>query len=328
MASRVAALTNTSTFLGKNLVALLDQSERWRKVIAIDDHPPAHAGARTEHRPIDLTQPAAGPELTELLKSEGVDTLVHLGIESPTHATAWAHEVEVIGTMRVVEACQAASIRKVVAASTTLLYGARPDNPNFLTEDHPLRAGGRSPFLGDKMEVEHLVRKLSGGSKKTIVTVLRTASLLGPTVRNYLTRYLSRRVAPMMLGYDPLWQFVHEADAVAAFELAIERDVPGVFNVVAGGVLPLSTIIKLAGRAAAPVPYVIARRVADALWAAQLIEAPAPFLDYLRYLCVADGARARRDLKFEPANTTRDALLDYVESRGTSEPPVAGEAAA
>jgi UDP-glucose 4-epimerase len=52
-----------------------------------------------------------------------------------------------------------------------------------------------------------------------VVTVLRLAPILGPTVNNYLTRYLGRRVVPTLMGFDPLMQFLHEVDALAAFKL-------------------------------------------------------------------------------------------------------------
>jgi UDP-glucose 4-epimerase len=47
------------------------------------------------------------------------------------------------------------------------------------------------------------------------------------------------------------------------------------------------------------------------LWAAQLLEAPSSWVDYLRWLCVADDERARDVLRFRPAFTTREAVLDY-----------------
>jgi len=143
------------------------------------------------------------------------------------------------------------------------------------------------------------------------VTILRTAPLLGPTVRNYVSRYLARPLVPTMMGYDPLWQFLHEADAISAFKLAIFRDVPGTFNVVGEGVLPLSTVIKLAGRVPLPIPHPLAPPIVGALWLAQLAEAPPSFLEYLRYVCLGDGEKASAEMGFRPAYTTREALADF-----------------
>jgi UDP-glucose 4-epimerase len=118
-----------------------------------------------------------------------------------------------------------------------------------------------------------------------------------------------------MMGFDPLVQFLHEVDAIAAFKLAIDRDHPGTFNVVADGVLPLSTVIKLAGRLALPVPHPIAGPIGAALWVAQLADAPPSFIPYLRFLCVADGAKAKDKMGFLPAYTTREAILDFTNAQ-------------
>jgi UDP-glucose 4-epimerase len=143
------------------------------------------------------------------------------------------------------------------------------------------------------------------------VTALRLAPILGPTMDNYVARWLSRRLVPTVMGHDPLVQLLHEVDAIAALKLAIDRDAPGAFNIAGEGVLPISTIIKLAGRIHLPIPHPLFVRLAGLLWLAQLSEAPPAFVAALRYLCVVDGARAREALGFRPLYSTRDAVLDF-----------------
>ena len=313
---RAIAVVGAASFIGRNLIGMLEEDSSVRHVVSIDIEAPKSAGQKTRIYDVDLTQASAEDRVGEIFAAEGVDTVVHLAfLSSPSHAVAWAHELESVGTMHVLNASRRASVRKIVMKSQTLLYGAYPTNPNYLTETHPLRARRSEPFLADKLEAERDVLQYTDASKGRIVTVLRTAPMLGPTVRNYLTRYLGRRVVPTVLGFDPLWQLLHEADAVAAFKLAIDRDAPGVFNIVGDGVLPLSTLIKLAGRIALPVPRSIANPLVSALWLGQLAESPATLLDYLQYLCVADGERARRVLGFSPAYTTREALLDFASAQ-------------
>jgi UDP-glucose 4-epimerase len=309
---RVVAISGAASFLGTNLIGLLEEDERVQRVVALDIKPPPSAGQKTRMYEVDFTQPAAEARLAEILAAERVEALVHLAfLSSPTPASAWAHELESVGTMHVLVAARQAQVRKLVLWSTTLLYGAHPSNPNFLSERHPLRASPREPFFADKIEAEAEAKKFAQRAAGSIVTVLRTASILGPTVQNYLTRYLSRRLVPTMMGFDPLLQFVHEIDAIAAFKLALDRDLPGTFNIVGDGVLPLSTVIKLAGRIAIPMPHPLAGSLTALGWMAQLAEAPPSFLKYLRFLCVADGQKARQKMGFVPAYTTREALVDF-----------------
>jgi UDP-glucose 4-epimerase len=310
------AVTGAAGFLGANLIGSLEEDDRIGRIVAIDATAIPTAGDKTRSYDVDLTQPAAEARVAEILAAERVDAVAHLAfLAEPTHATAWAHELESVGTMHVTVAAKQAQVHKLVVWSQTWLYGAHPSNPNFLSEKHPLRAPRSEPFFADKIEAEEQARKFAQRSPGAVVTILRTAPILGPTVRNAFTRYLARKIVPTMMGFDPLVQFLHEIDAIAALHMALLRDVSGTFNIVGEGVLPLSTVIKLAGRMALPVPHPIARTIAAAGWAAQLVEAPPSFLKYLRFLCVADGQLARDALGYLPVHTSREALLDFVSAQ-------------
>jgi UDP-glucose 4-epimerase len=310
------ALTGSASFLGKNLIGLLEEDERVGRIVSLDIERPSTAGGKTRVYDVDLTQPTAEERVAEILSAERVDTLVHLAfLASPTHATAWAHELESVGTMHVLNACRRSETKKLVMWSQTVLYGAHPTNPNFLSERHPLRVRRSDPFFADKVEAENEALRFGTPGRGRLTTILRTAPILGPTVHNFVSEYLSRRFVPTILGFDPLVQFVHEADAVMAFKLAVDRDVPGVFNIVADGVLPLSTVIKLAGRISLPLPRTMANLLATALWGAHMAEAPPAFLDFLQYLCVADGEAAQRQMGFSPLYTTREAVIDFASAQ-------------
>src|SRR5690606_1045720 len=283
----------------------LEEDEGYPRIVALDVRRPRTAGRKTRYYEVDLTHPGVEARIAEIFVAEGVDTLVHLAfLSSPTVAEAWAHELESVGTMHVLHACRPVQLSKLLVRSQTLLYGASADIPNHLPESHPLRGVPGSRFFADKIDAEREVLRFAEASPECEVTVLRLAPLLGPTVQSWVTRWLSRRAVPTLLGFDPLVQFLHEMDAVAAFKLALDRHAPGVFNIVGEGVLPISTVIKLAGRLEVPLPGTLMRATASLLWMANLNEAPPHFVPFLRYLCVADGSAAERSLGFVPAFST------------------------
>jgi len=309
---RVVALTGACSFLGRNLLALLEEDPTVSKVIALDVQNAPTAGSKTCFYEIDLTQPGVESRLSEVLHAECVTCLVHLAlIGSPTQAVAWAHELDSVGTMHVLSACRQYGLPKLVTCTTTLSYGADPKNPNHLSESSPLRGVHGVPYLEDRLDVEKQIARFADESPDVEVTVLRMAPVLGPTVDNFVSRWLSRIFVPMVLGHDPLLQFLHEVDAVAALKLAVDRSCPGAFNIVSRGALPVSTVVGLAGRIALPLPFGLLRRVMSLLWVAQLSEAPPEFAYLLRYLCVAEGVRAQDELGFRPAFSTADAVLDF-----------------
>ena len=148
----------------------------------------------------------------------------------------------------------------------------------------------------------------------THVLVLRLAPPLGPRLDNPATRLLSRPVVPTLLGFDPLWQALHEEDAARALHLALGAQAQGEFNIVGEGVLPLSALIREAGSRPLPLPGPIARAALRALNAVGSGSLPLNMLDYIHYSWVADGQRASDALGFVPRFHARDAAASLKRS--------------
>ena len=313
---RVVAITGACTYLGTELVRRLEEDRRYAKLVLLDVREPpvlAEGATKARYYPLDLTQPTVDGDLATLLRREQVDTVVHGAFLShPTHASEWAHELEDVGTMHVLNACAAASPARFVMVSTTMAYGAHPSNPNFLTESAELRGHRDSRFINDKVRAEKQALRFARENPATSVATLRFAPIVGPTVTNLFTRFLSRAAAPVMMGHDPLMQFVHEADAAWALKLAVDGEAAGPFNIVGKGVLPFTTVLALMGRVPLPMPYLIARTLSKALWATQILRSPPSLLDYLMYVCVADGTRARQELGFTARFSIKRTNLDFL----------------
>lgn len=307
------ALTGTAGFVGSSLLRELEKDPKYSRIIAIDYRKPPFETVKTKFYRMDLTETLADSKLLEIFEKENVQTVVHAAFPvSPPHDLSWAHELVSVGTMYVMDACAARKIKKLIIASTTEVYGAHATNPNFLSEDHPMRGGFKSRFLRDKIEVEIQAQKFAKKHPETVVTILRPCTTLGPNVRNYKTNFLQSPVIITVMGYDPLFQFVHEEDVIRAFKMAIDRDFPGVFNVVGDGVLPLSKVLKLAGKVTIPVPAPVLYPVVQLLWYGNVVPAPASRLDFLKYLSVADGGKAKKVMNFVPRHSTKETLLSFI----------------
>jgi UDP-glucose 4-epimerase len=134
-------------------------------------------------------------------------------------------------------------------------------------------------------------------------------------VHGSYTRLLSKRLVPVLLGYDPLLQLLHPEDAIEAATLALEREPAGIVNVVPSGSLTLLTALHLAEKVTLPVPHPAAYPLVDLLWGSGVGEAPSGFIDYARFPCVADGEKARTALGFQARHSSRDALEAFVAYR-------------
>jgi UDP-glucose 4-epimerase len=315
----VIALTGVHGTTGASLVRRLDEDERVSRLVLLDRYAPALPLRRAVFYGVDLTATLADVAVAEVIARERVETAVHAAFHGvPVHNLEAAHELEVIGTgalLRAIahDARHAGTVRNLVVIGTTMSYGARPDNPQYLPEDAPLRGGTRYPFVADKVAAEAEVaafRRRTG-----IPTALLRACWTVGDERTLAGRLLAPLVVPAVLGADPLVQLLHLEDLVDAVRLAAHGDADGALNVAGDGVLPLSTVIKLAGRLRAAAPASTLRAALQALWVAGIGLVPGAHASYLRDTFVADTSRAAAELGFRPRYSTRDALARHLAAR-------------
>jgi UDP-glucose 4-epimerase len=311
----VIAVTGLGTFVGRRLVERLLARSSHLRIVGLDQRRPFRLDGRVGFHRIDLTEPTVDARIAEVLHRERVEAVVHAAFRNePTPDVETDHEIETIGSLHVMHACAAAKVKRLVVSSSTMLYGPRPDNPNFLSEEHALRGHPGAHCVSNRAEMEQLLAEWRIRHPDTDVTVLRHCWPMGPGVWNRVTRYFSLPVVPMVLGYDPLIQFVHEDDCLHAYERAVLQPHPGVYNVVGRGVVPLSTLLRLAGKRILQLPSPVLFRMAYYPSQAQTGDPPAAFYDYLRWLWVADGARGF-DAFGEPVYTTKEAWISFVSAR-------------
>lgn len=311
-APRTIALTG-SGFKGQALLKWLENEPVFPKVIYLNNHKPEIKLKKIKFYRIDLTETLADVKIAEILKKEKVDTLVHTAIPvTPPHNIAQAHELVSVGSMYLCNAAAEAKVRKLILSSTADVYGAFPNNPNFLTEEHPARGGQKSKFLADKVDAEKYFLKFAKDQPKTVVTILRPATILGPTINSFKTKYLSRWFVPTVFGFDPLVQFIHEEDLLTAFRTCIHEDHHGIYNLASRGIIPLSKAIKLMGKTPIPLSLLGLKQFVQTLWYLGISPAPADRLDYLKYLCCIATDRAENEFGFSPRYTCKEAIVDFM----------------
>jgi UDP-glucose 4-epimerase len=74
-----------------------------------------------------------------------------------------------------------------------------------------------------------------------------------------------------------------------------------VFNLAGPPPASVSRMIELAGRARLPLPHFAFRALLDRMWRMRASSFPAPELDFIRYVCMVDDSRARRELNYAHA---------------------------
>ncbi|MBK7863361.1 MAG: NAD-dependent epimerase/dehydratase family protein [Archangiaceae bacterium] len=304
-------VTGANSDLGRLLLPLLATDPRVGELVVFDVAKPE--GVKATFRRVDLAR--VDTDVGHVFEQEQPQVVYHLAFAGTrVHRADIAHELEVMGSMHVLAAASKARLERLVLASTTALYGARAQSPALLGEESHLAGCAGSRFINDKVEVERQFAAFRSANPGIATVVLRFAPLVGPTSDNPVTRWLRTAVIPTLLGYDPLWQALHENDAAEALHRALVCPA-GVYNLAADGVMPLSGLVRHAGGRVLPLPAPLLRAVASALESVGRTSVPDALIDYLQYSLVADVSRTPQALGFLPRYTMAEAVSSLHEVR-------------
>ena len=309
------AITGLGHPLADGLAHRLLGSDRPVPVVALGSRLPVGLRGKLELHAVDPADPGAESEIGDFLARRSIETVAHMPFEpSPNEGfdgdVGWlARAAANVGS-----ASARAGVKRLIVASSTMCYGARPENPNFLGEDRDLVGHAESPWLLDQCAAEEAVARLALQYPQIDVCTLRHPWVMGPEFEDSVSRYFAGTAVPVPMGRDPLLQFIHERDLLDRFERAVRGEARGIFNVVADGALPVSRLLALAGKKGLAMPDRLLRSVPGAPRLGPGSESAAVFFDYLRYLWVADGERARAEFG-TPLYTTQEAWVDVVSAR-------------
>jgi UDP-glucose 4-epimerase len=306
---RVALVTGVSRYLGSRLAGELAADPAIERVIGVDTVPPRPEQKRQLGRTEFVRADIRNPLIAKVIAQAEVDTVVHLNvIATPLGAggrTAMK-EINVIGTMQLLAACQKApSMRKLVVKSTTAVYGSSPRDPALFTEDVEPRALPKSGYAKDAVEVEGYVRGFGRRRPDVTLSLLRFTNFIGPAIETPLTRYFSLPVVPTVFGFDPRIQLCHEDDGIEVLARAVREEHAGIFNVGGPGVLLLSQAIRRLGKPSLPVPSPAVSLVARAFRGAGLVDFSPEQMRYLEHGRVADVGRLQAEFGWSPRPTAR-----------------------
>ncbi len=310
--ARRILVTGISSYWGGRLAQALEGFEDIETILGVDEDEPTRELERTEFVKVGNRHSL----LQRIVRAAEIDTVIdtRLMVNSVSASARSTHENNVIGTMNILAACEGETspVKRFVFKSSAHWYGCEQDDPAFFTEvmgrKHPPRTG----LERDITEAERAVADFARRRAEVAVTILRFSNVLGPDVDTAFTRMLGLPAVPMVLGFDPRTQFVHEDDVVHALEHAAVSEVPGVYNVAGDGVLALSEAISLVGKFAVPVIPPFGAGLLSAPLRRLGVRVPDEMWNQLRFGRGLDN-RAYKATGFEYGYTTRETVLRLAE---------------
>ncbi len=307
---RRVLITGVTGTLGRQLAEKLIYDKKVDHVlgIAIDERPYYFEDfdrQRFTYKQVNILKPR---ELTNLFlsddfKAHEIDTVVHLAVlHRPEFTSKKTHELNIEGTKVLLDRClEDPRIRKFIFKSSATVYKVRPHNPVRLTENDDLNFDpGAHPMIKDMVDSEMLCRAKMD-SKNLQVVVLRPSATIGRNVHTFYNLYLESTVALRVAGFNPMVNLIHVKDVVRAIQLAIHKNVKGIFNIGGKETAPLADLARLAGAVNVSLPEFILQPLNRVLRAVGMTKFEAEVdLERLKYGCLLDTSKAKKVLGFEP----------------------------
>ena len=304
------AVTGASGYIGSRLVNRLQSSESVEFILAMDIRRP---DVEYSDR-VTFVRQDVGDPFPDLFADYRIDSVVHLAyLLNPGRRRQVSRRVNVTGADNVLQACAAADVRYVLYFSSTSVYGAHPDNPDFLTEDHPVRPIPGFLYSEDKLESESRLAEFARRNPSVTVTILRGCPVLGPNSDNFISNAFRKPLLPSITGADPDMQFLHEDDLVNILAACLERRPPGTYNVAGEGTVKWSEMAATMETRILTLPYFAWAGLTSIAWRLHIqSDSRACGLNFIRHRWTADARKLSAELGFRPKHTsaqTWDAFL-------------------
>jgi UDP-glucose 4-epimerase len=300
-------VTGGSGFLGTSVVAGL--VEAGHEVISADLRvPEAHAAVAAHHVLMDVRDPGRVNEVVHEWRPEVVVHLASIVTPGKDSNRALERAVDVDGTSYVLDACLIHGVRRIVVSSSGAAYGYHRDNPEWITEDQPVRGNEEFAYADHKRLVEEMLADLRESRPDLEQVVLRIGTILGERVDNQITALFQRPRLLKIRGSKSPFVFIWDTDVVATIQRAVTGEVTGIFNVAGDGALTVDEIAAALGKGTLTLPEPVLRR---ALAVGKLLGVTAygpEQTKFLQFRPVLDNTRLKEVFGYVPSYTSAEAF--------------------
>ncbi|MDH5342567.1 MAG: NAD-dependent epimerase/dehydratase family protein [Betaproteobacteria bacterium] len=281
-------VTGSSSCLARALLPRLCADPEVTQVTGIDLLPEHFAHAKFRSLIADFRD----PQVMALLPDH--NALVHLAyVVLRGHMPASAmHDVNVSGSLKLLQAAQAAGVRRIIHLSSAAVYGGGTN----LAETAPYAPLPDFCYGAHKAELEQLLEQTVPQCVR-----LRPHVILGPNAQPTLRQMLALPAYPALADPQPELQCVHENDVADAIIGSLKRDVQGAYNLAAAESFTLRDVMRHRHALCLPLPAVMARAglaIAHRMsgWGGET-----GWLSGLGQTLTLDCSRAARELHWQPA---------------------------
>ena len=224
-----------------------------------------------------------------------------------------AFEIDVIATENLIKAAIDVGVHKFVVTSSGAAYGYWHDNPQWLSEEMPVRGNEDYFYSSHKRQVEEMLTRYRSSHPQLKQVVLRPGTVLGPNFNNPITNMFRKKIITGIAGSQSPFVIIWVDDLVAYLIEAAKSDVQGVFNVAGDGTLTLKEIARFLNKPYFSLPSWFLR---TALWLLKplgLSQYGPEQVKFIEFRPVLTNKKIKQDFLHQPEKTTKQAFISFIE---------------
>ncbi|HEY5603017.1 MAG TPA: NAD-dependent epimerase/dehydratase family protein [Gammaproteobacteria bacterium] len=294
-------VTGSASHLARACLPVLLDDSRIHHITGVDLKPSGISHGKYREQLLDIRS-------NELARHfAGIDAVIHLAfvVNSGTLGhqrfdRAYIRGVNVEGSKNVFDQAARNAVQTLIHLSSAIVYGMDKGNPQFITEEQPLKPVKDFYYSEDKVAVEQWLDEFEQQHPALRVVRFRPQVILGENTQPLVKALLRWPCYFMFDDPQPLTQCVSEVDVATAMIQGLVKEVRGSFNLATDQVASLFLIQQHLRHYSLPLPFGLAKQVHQWGWRYTGRYGDPAWLDCLRYSLTIDNEKAKRELNWAP----------------------------
>lgn len=307
-------ITGSSGYIGTELCRRFDREPGIDEVVGLDLIYPKESFTK-----LKFYKQGCNGDLHNIFTNHKIDTLIHLVYNlNMTHDSEAMYRINVGSVENILNNAEEYGIQRILVTSSATAYGAHPDNPDILTEAHPLRGNEDYQYALDKTIVEMRLHEFGEKHPEVDIIIARPAIVCGAHIGNFISRYINKVLVPLVKDCDTEMQFLHEEDAAEALYQLATKAPDGVYNLGPPNTIHAIKIEQILGGKPIFFGSRLLKTMTGLAWnfhITSLTEAPAAMIDFLQYPWVVDGSKVEQKTDFRYQYSSEDAIRAFAEAQ-------------
>ncbi len=303
------AITGVNGYAASTILPLLESDPDIEKIVGIDSTPWKGGFKKVSF----IREKLQSSRIAEIIA--GTDIVCHLAVDNdPTHDRQAAHENNIQAADNLFSACAKCRIKKIICLTSTSVYAFQDPPAPLYAEDYPVSAEKQEDASrSTAIKLEKIADQFVRHHPDIIVTMIRSAMLMGPNIENFLEKSLSMKLFVLPAGDIGSIQFIHESDFGSVLHLLIKNNTPGILNAAADDTVPLKWCFQKTGVRVIPLPEFLAAWIADIGFMLRIYPLNGDRVRLLNQSFRAGNEKLKKAVSWRPAYSSKTALMMYAD---------------